>query len=199
MKHGIRWVAHGGLWACCAWLCICADPAQAASAWSNAYITVSVNEEASAIYQLGSIGDYIQWDGLDLGVVYSLTLEEISIDYWNDPADRTYGQLFYELMVEGTTEPWTEGDLYWTQQDLSGGNYRGTWSGQIDLLDGAASEGASAELRFWAISDGASGLDYFDNEGQNYVGSMMAIPEPLTMGLFGLGAAALLMFRSRKT
>ena len=184
---------------------ITAASAFAAGGWWNEYIELSVNGGASQQYQLGTGGAGIALDGAVLSSgLFSLTLTDISINYWNDTVDRTGGNLFWQVFdgVEPTPIVGPTG-IAWTQTALGGNDYIGEWSGSQSLLGAATyNDSQTYYIQFWANNTGTTDGDHWLNNGgdpENYQAEFTAaaapIPEPATMSLLGLGALAMVLRR----
>ena len=180
-----------------------AGSAFAAGGWWNEYIELSINGGASAQYQLGTGGTGIAFDGADLSdALFSLTLTDVSINYWNDTQDRTGGNLFWQIFDGVSPTPVTSSSIAWTQTAQGGNDYIGEWTGSMNLL-GAASYNDSQTyyVQFWANNTGGSGDQWLNNGGdpENYQATFdyqsAPIPEPATMSLLGLGALAMVLRR----
>jgi len=173
-----------------------------AQGWWNEYIELSVNGGAAQQYQLGTGGSGIALDGADLSSsLFSLTLTDISINYWNAAQDRTGGNLFWQIYDGVEASPIVgPSSVAWTQTALGGNDYIGEWSGSQSLL-GAASYNYSQTyyIQFWAENTGTSGSQWLNNGGdpENYQATFdyQPIPEPATMSLLGLGALAMVLRR----
>lgn len=181
-----------------------AGSAFAAGGWWNEYIELSINGGASTQYQLGTGGTGIALDGANLSsALFSLTLTDVSINYWNDTQDRTGGNLFWQIFDGVSPTPVTSSSIAWTQTAQGGNDYIGEWSGTQNIL-GAASYNDSQTyyVQFWANNEGTTDGTYWLNNGndpENYQASFTydapAIPEPATMSLLGLGALAMVLRR----
>jgi len=181
-----------------------AGSAFAAGGWWEEYIWLSINGGESEQYQLGTGGAGIALDGADLGSLYSLTLTDISIKYWNEARDRTGGNLFWQIFDGVETNPIVgPSSIAWTQTARGGNDYIGEWSGSQSLLGSATyNESQTYYIQFWANNEGTTDGTYWlnnNNDPQNYQATFTydapAVPEPATMSLLGLGALAMVIRR----
>ena len=178
-----------------------AGSAFANGGWWDEYIWLSINGGESEQYQLGTGGAGIALDGADLGSLYSLTLTDISIKYWNEAQDRTGGNLFWQIFDGVESDPIVgPSGIAWTQTATGGNDYIGEWSGSQSLLGSATyNESQTYYIQFWANNDGTTDRTYWLNNGndpENYQATFeTAIPEPATMSLLGLGALAMVIRR----
>lgn len=150
----------------------------AATGWFYDYIFLDVNgvgttPAPTGWYWIGADPSYATvLDGTDLGVVTTLSLKGCDMKYWSDNQDRTGGSFFYKIMsTDNTTELVATVETIWDQTKLTGNDYQGTKTTDIDLLDKVKLQlNTTYKLHVWAKSWGTSqGDSWLSNSSNNYV------------------------------
>ena len=165
--------------------------AMADTGWYNDYLVISPDGGANEWYWIGGDpGANTEFAGHDFGIVGTLAITQIEMKYWSDTQDRGGGSMFWSVDAGPANE------IVWTQTYIGGNDYRGDWSGSVDVANGLAA--GSHTLAVWAKSwdtGAGQGDSWLSNGGLNYTADFQTIPEPATMSLLGLGALAMVLRR----
>ena len=167
--------------------------AMADTGWYDDYLVISPDGGVNEWYWIGgNPGANTEFAGHDFGIVGTLAITQIEMKYWSDTQDRGGGSMFWSVDAAPANE------IIWNQTALDGNDYRGDWSGSVNVANGLAA--GSHTLAVWAKSwDNSGGLgqgdSYLSDGGANYTADFQTIPEPATMSLLGLGALAMVLRR----
>jgi hypothetical protein len=175
-----------------------AGSAMADIGWFDDYVGITPDGGSETTFWIGdaqgSDTTTTQFDGYDFGIVQSLAITTIEMQYWSDSQDRGGGSLWWSV-DDGATSS----EIIWTQSGPTENDYQGTWTGTEDVADGLAD--GNYQLELWAKHWGeGQGDSWLSNGGANYVADfeVQAIPEPATMSLLGIGALAMVLRRKMK-
>lgn len=158
--------------------------AYSATGWFEDYIKLNINNNGVATptgwYWIGGNPSYAtELNNANLGVVSSLKIAGCDMKYWSDTQDRTGGAFYYKIMSsDGGTQIVSQIETVWTHTYLSGNNYQGTITVDIDLLTGLQSS-RTYKLHIWAKSWGSGeGDSWLSNGGSNYVATFTTSTSP---------------------
>lgn len=142
----------------------------AATGWWDDFITIK-----STLFYIGTNpGSGTQLNGYNFGTITdNLIISSADMKYWSDTQDRT-GGAFYWMVKSSDNSTVIKGpyEVIWTHTYTGGNNYRGTWTGSIDVLTsgGSLTAGVTYKLHIYAKSWGTGqGDSWLSNGGNNYV------------------------------
>ena len=140
--------------------------------WFQDYILISKNGQSAGYYWIGSNPSFgTELNNYSFGTVSSLFITGCDMKYWADGTDNPRsGGAFYYLVKQGSTIIKGPIEVIWNQAYISGNDYQGTTSTNIDLVTGL-NPNTSYSLHIYAKSWGTGADSWLSNGGNNYVAS----------------------------
>lgn len=140
--------------------------------WFQDYILISKNGQSAGYYWIGSNPSFgTELNNYSFGTVSSLFITGCDMKYWADGTDNPRsGGAFYYLVKQESTVIKGPIEVIWNQAYISGNDYQGTTSTNIDLVTGL-NPNTSYSLHIYAKSWGTGADSWLSNGGNNYVAS----------------------------
>ena len=195
--------------ACLSFLGLVAS-ASADVGWQDSYVYVWPGSGPDIWYDLNGTEQGVNFEGADLGD-YSLSgslFLNSQLNAWADNDDyytSTSFSLYYRIYVTGDTPPgWSYSQS--TSIANTGGNNWQAYTPGVNLLQGLTPGSYSVDLfaykiHYWDTAGGGSWEERIWDSGEDnnaFTAQFQVVPEPGTLGLLGLGFAALAGFRRRR-
>ncbi len=183
--------------------------------WLNSYVSVWPGADPDIWYDMNGTDQSANFHGADLGT-YSLTGSGLfsslylnsQLNAWANVDDyytATSFALYYRVYETGDTPPAWSSSQSVSISNTGGDNWQGTTSG-LNIIDGLTAGNYSVDvfgykIHYWDTAGGGSWEERIWRDGvdnQPYTATFQVIPELATLGLLGLGLAALARFRRRR-
>lgn len=178
--------------------------------WNNSYVYVWPGADPDVWFDLNGSDQGQNFHGADLGLFFqggSLYLNS-QLNAWADGGDyyiSTSFALYYRVYETGDTPPLWDSNSPSVSISNTGGNNWQAYTPGVNLLDGLAAGSYSVDVFAYKIHYFDSGNQSWEEriwrdgvDGQAFTAEFQVIPEPATLGLLGLGVAALAGVRRRR-
>jgi hypothetical protein len=177
--------------------------------WNNSYVYVWPGADPDIWFDLNGSDQGQNFHGADLGVFAELGSLYLNsqLNAWANGDDYyidTSFALYYRVYETGDTPPGWSSSQSVSISNTGGDNWQAYTPG-VNLIDGLTAG-------FYSVDVFAYKIHYFDSgnqsweeriwrdgvDNQAYTAEFQVIPEPATLGLLGLGLAAIAGFRRRR-
>lgn len=177
--------------------------------WNNSYVYVWPGADPDIWYDLNGSDQGQNFHGADLGLFTQLGSLYLNsqLNAWADDGDFYTDMsfsLYYRVYETGDTPPGWSSSQSVSITDLGGNNWQGYTPG-VNILEGLTAGSYSVDVFAYKIHFFDVNPEPWEEriwrdgvDGQPYTAEFQVIPEPATLGLLGLGLAAIAGFRRRR-